>query len=133
MVLLLVVASVAAIYDYKFILVAFMIVLIVLPMIMSFVYFKYALHPLSRYSILPKVIEFDSREEALALHILDVDDNITEFVRYKLSDFDAVSFGSSNVSFRYRLSRYTYLILPVKAFSQSEIEYLMNRFMPEIN
>lgn len=130
MILLAVAAAVASIIDYKFILVAFMIILIVVPMIMSFVYFKYALHPLSRYSILPKSIAFSSDNETLTLEIHDADGNIIETVCYNLADFDGVNFSTSIVAFRYRSTKYIYLILTTNAFSKSDISYLMNKFMP---
>lgn len=129
-ILLAVAAAVASIIDYKFILVAFMIILIVVPMIMSFVYFKYALHPLSRYSILPKSIAFSPDNETLTLEIHDADGNIIETVRYNLADFDGVNFSTSIVAFRYRSTKYIYLILPTNSFSKSDISYLMNKFMP---
>lgn len=130
MILLALAAAVASIYDYKFILVAFMILLIVMPMIMSFVYFKYALHPLSRYSILPKSVVLITSIDMLQIQIRDDEGNITETVTYNLNEFDTANFGSSLLAFRYRGAKYTYLIFPINIFSKSDINYLMNKYMP---
>lgn len=131
-ILLIICTAIASLFDYKYILLAFMIILVVVPMIMSIVYFKYVLHPLARYSILPKSMMFDINAETIDIDIQDAEGNVTETVHYTLDDFDSLNVDSSFLALRYRESKYIYLVLPLKSLSNDVISYMVSKYIPSV-
>jgi hypothetical protein len=100
--------------DIKFIFVAVVLIFLILPPILLFVYYFHALSPESRYSILEHHISMS--EEGINIIYDGEDAHNPEFLAW--SDISALLIGSDKIVYKLRKDTYAIIILPFSALSE---------------
>ncbi len=110
-----------SVMNLLFIYVALIVVFVVIPMIFSFLWFSYALHPDCRSSILTKTMELSERGI-----FCTYEDERTELIAWERIAY--VRYTSSDIVFHF--SRYIFFILPGEAFeSNDDLEYFIKKIV----
>lgn len=108
-----------SIHNTLFIYVGLMLVFLVFPMILHYLWFAYALHPDCRASILSKQVELN--EQGIICHF---DDEHTESIGWER--ITHVQLTSSDIIFH--RSKYLFFILPCNAFeSPDDLDYFLKK------
>ncbi len=96
--------------DWRYFVVALMVLFIVIPMVMSLVYFNYMLTVETRWSIVDKTITIVS--DGLLLEF----DQEREQALVKWSDISGLYAKGAYLLVKLKVRRYQYLVIPVDAF-----------------
>lgn len=104
-----------------FIYVGLIILFLVFPMIISYLWFAYALHPDCRMSILSKTVEINKNGLSCTF-----DDGRTESIVWER--ITRIRYTSTDIIFH--LSNYIFFILPYNSFkSNDDLEYFLKNFL----
>ncbi|HIX27466.1 MAG TPA: YcxB family protein, partial [Candidatus Barnesiella excrementigallinarum] len=105
-----------------FIYVGLIVLFLVFPMILMFLWFAYALHPDCRASILSKTVELKPNGLACIF-----DDGRTETIAWQ--QIEQINIISDDIIFH--LSKYVFFILPSNAFqSPDDLDYFLKKIPP---
>lgn len=95
--------------------------ILVFPMIISYLWFAYALHPDCRMSILSKTVEINKNGLSCTF-----DDGRTESIAWER--ITRIRYTSTDIIFH--LSNYIFFILPYNSFkSNDDLEYFLKNFL----
>ena len=101
--------------------VGLIILFLVFPMIISYLWFAYALHPDCRMSILSKTVEINKNGLSCTF-----DDGRTESIVWER--ITRIRYTSTDIIFH--LSNYIFFILPYNSFkSNDDLEYFLKNFL----
>ena len=108
-----------SIHNPLFIYVGLILIFLVFPLILYYLWFAYALHPDCRASILSKSVELN--HEGI---LCKFDDGREEFIPWER--ISHISYSSTDIIFH--LSKYIFFILPCDAFhSIDDLEYFLKK------
>ncbi len=111
-----------SVHNQLFIYVGLIVLFLVFPMILMFLWFAYALHPDCRASILSKTVELKPNGLACIF-----DDGRTETIAWQ--QIEQISIISDDIIFH--LSKYVFFILPSSAFqSPDDLDYFLKKIPP---
>lgn len=128
--LLILVAAVASLFDYRYILVAFMVLLIATPMLIGLAYMRYCLDPTARYSILPKILEFDDSAMCFKIAILDDDEHVTNRLVYDMDDFESAEVSSNLLVLKFKNFKFIFFMIPESALTPAQEQLILNYYAP---
>ncbi len=121
--------SIGAIWDLRFIIIALMAIFIVIPLIMMLVYFYYALAPEIGYSLLPHTISCN--DSGLDIIYFKYDDDIPAKAPEHISwtKIATISIDSKGIIIHLRVSPYSIIFIPESAFDNQKIMFTMEDFI----
>lgn len=109
--------SLLSVFNINFIYVALMVIFIIIPMIVTYLYFYYGLLPESRSAILEKSAEFTDNGITYIYKQEDKPDRIEVF---NWDSIKGIEVGRKWVLLVFKRNDYTFLCIPYSAFDSSE-------------
>ncbi len=111
----LVACVVAGFFDFRFILVALMILFLLIPMALYFVYVSYGLLPENRYSIIKKHAIID--EKGFELHVREeYAKNNSRDIAIAWESIDKIKISGDFVLIFYKSGKFRFLVIPNDSF-----------------
>ena len=115
-----VVAIVLSFSDLRFLIVALMILFVVVPLSLMFIYIYFGLTPQARFSILEKTLDINKSYFSAEFKSISEDCPTPPSVRLKLSRITDVSFRKDCYVITIDNSRYRPIVIPYNAFSSPD-------------
>lgn len=107
-----------SVVNVNFFLVALMLLFVVIPMVLSLLYFNYALTPEVRWSVLDKSIDID--DNGLTLHF-DAESKIDHDVVIPWNDVTSLIVKKRFLLLGLKVRRYAFLAIPVDAIKKEQL------------
>ena len=111
----LVACIVAGFFDFRFILVALMLLFLLIPVALYFVYVTYGLLPENRYSIMKKYATID--EKGVELHVSEEHaKNNSRVIAISWGSIDKIKISRDFVLIFYKSGKFRFLVVPNDSF-----------------